>query len=74
MFFSRTVANRTTAALAALLVVAAFCTGSALADEIKIDEVKQSEPVDFAKQILPILRKKCLACHNSTEAESDFVM
>ena len=54
MFFSRTVANRTTAALAALLVVAAFCTGSALADEIKIDEVKQSEPVDF-ESALPIM-------------------
>jgi WD40 repeat protein len=30
--------------------------------------------VDFATQILPLLQKNCLACHNKTDAESDLVL
>jgi WD40 repeat protein len=41
---------------------------------IKIAEIQREEPVDFQKEILPILRRNCLACHNSTEAESDLVL
>ena len=67
-------AHRSISALAASLVIASICTGAAVADEIKIAAVKQSEPVDFGKQILPILRSKCLSCHNATEAEGDLVM
>lgn len=40
-------------------------------DPIKIAELKREAPVDFQKEILPIFRRNCLACHNSTEAESD---
>ena len=41
---------------------------------IPIAEIQRDEPVDFEKEILPFLRKNCLACHNSTDAESDLVM
>jgi hypothetical protein len=41
---------------------------------IAISEVKRDGPVDFQKEILPILQKKCLACHNATDAESDLVL
>ena len=41
---------------------------------IAIEEVKREEKVDFEKEILPIFRQNCLACHNSTDAESDLVM
>lgn len=43
-------------------------------DEIAIAEVKREGEVDFEKEILPIMRRKCLACHNNTDAESDLVL
>ena len=41
---------------------------------IAIEEIKREDKVDFEKEILPIFRQNCLACHNSTDAESDLVM
>ncbi len=41
---------------------------------IAIAEIKRNEPVDFEKEVLPILKRNCLACHNATEAESDLVL
>lgn len=41
---------------------------------VAIPDVKHEGPVDFEKEILPILRRKCLACHNNTDAESDLVL
>ncbi|MEO8497759.1 MAG: c-type cytochrome domain-containing protein, partial [Planctomycetota bacterium] len=43
-------------------------------DAIAIAEVTHEGDVDFEKEILPILRRKCLACHNNTDAESDLVL
>jgi hypothetical protein len=40
----------------------------------KIAEVQHDGPVDFEKEILPILRRNCLACHNSTKHENDLVL
>lgn len=55
---------------AALLV-----SGSALqAAPIEIANVNHPDPVDFEKEVLPIFRKNCLACHSTTEAESDLVL
>ena len=31
---------------------------------IAIEEVKREDKVDFEKEILPIFRQNCLACHN----------
>lgn len=39
-----------------------------------IKELNRETPVDFEKEILPILRRNCLACHNNTDAESDMVL
>src|SRR5262249_5078884 len=39
-----------------------------------IAEIKRTEPVDFQKEILPILKKSCLACHNATQKESDLIL
>ena len=66
------------AAVAAAHFAFAWC-GSvpfAMAAEpvIPIADVKHDGNVDFEKEVLPILRKKCLACHNTTEAESDLVL
>lgn len=41
---------------------------------IAIAEVKHEGPVDFEKELLPVLRRSCLACHNATVAESDLVL
>jgi len=41
---------------------------------LAIADVKHSGPVDFEKEILPILRSNCLACHNLSVAESELVL
>ncbi len=39
---------------------------------IEVAELSREKPVDFALEILPILRKNCLACHNSRDADAEF--
>ena len=46
----------------------------AMAAPIAIAEIKHEGDVDFEKEILPIFRRNCLACHSATEAESDLVL
>lgn len=41
---------------------------------IPIAALDRKDPVQFQKEILPVLRKKCLACHNATDAESELVL
>ncbi len=41
---------------------------------IAIADVKRNAPVHFEKEILPILAKNCLACHNGTKAENGLVL
>lgn len=36
-----------------------------------IDELKGHGPVDFAKEVQPILRKNCLACHGNLKPKAD---
>ena len=43
-------------------------------EPIPIVDLDRAEPVNFGKEILPILRKNCLACHNASDAESDLVL
>lgn len=66
-----------TVAWAAMLVAPAVC--DAAADEkkttpIAVADVKHDGPVDFEKEILPILKRNCLACHNRTDAEAELVL
>jgi WD40 repeat protein len=61
----------------AIIVVVTVCADTRLLraeDAIAIAEIKHEGDVDFEKEILPILRRKCLACHNNTDAESDLVL
>lgn len=53
---------------------AIFWSASLRAEPIKVDDIQHSGKVDFEKEILPILRRNCLACHNTTEAESDLIL
>ncbi len=62
-----------------LLVIATFVPGNrqGRCDEspsISIAEITREAPVDFEREILPILRRNCLACHNNTDAESDLIL
>jgi WD40 repeat protein len=41
---------------------------------ISIAEIKHTTPVDFEKEVLPILKNNCLACHNQTKAKADLVL
>lgn len=41
---------------------------------LPVSEVKRDEPVDFQEEILPLLRRGCIACHNTSEAESDLIL
>src|SRR5438445_11437363 len=56
------------------LFVFAIAASSATAAPIAIAEVKHDGDVDFEKEILPIFRRNCLACHSATEAQSDLVL
>ncbi|HEV7223881.1 MAG TPA: c-type cytochrome domain-containing protein, partial [Pirellulales bacterium] len=41
---------------------------------IAIAEIKRDAPVDFEREVLPLLKRSCLACHNATTAESQLVL
>ncbi|HVX10225.1 MAG TPA: c-type cytochrome domain-containing protein [Pirellulales bacterium] len=69
--------NRTTTRLAILsILVGIGSAGHAAAEDkvIPIAEVKRDTPVDFQKEVLPLLKKNCVACHNATKAESGLVL
>ena len=51
-----------------------FYCSTLVADEIPVAEVKRDQPVDFDKEVLPVLRQNCLACHNAADAEGDVVL
>ncbi|MBS0209415.1 MAG: hypothetical protein JSS27_10700 [Planctomycetes bacterium] len=61
---------------ALVLSVTALALTSQLAhaaDEPKllpVAAVKHDGPVDFEREVLPILKRNCLACHNATTAEN----
>jgi WD40 repeat protein len=71
------VLRRATANLLASLVLGPLVTATLAADEVKpiaIADVKRDAPVVFEKDILPILSKNCVACHNTKKAESSLVL
>ena len=41
---------------------------------IAIGDLKRTDVVSFTKEVLPILRRNCLACHNATEANGNLVL
>jgi len=46
----------------------------AVAGPIAVTELKRSTTVDFQKEILPLFKKSCTACHNQTDAKGDLVL
>jgi len=41
---------------------------------IPIAQSKRTDAVDFEKELLPVLKGNCLACHNQTKAKADLVL
>src|SRR6266481_8729893 len=41
---------------------------------ISIAKIDRKNPVDFEKEILPILKNNCLACHNKTTTKAELVL
>ncbi|MBL9169965.1 MAG: hypothetical protein JNN07_19680 [Verrucomicrobiales bacterium] len=41
---------------------------------LQVTQLQRTTPVDFEKEILPLLRNNCLACHNRTKAKADLVL
>ncbi len=47
---------------------------AASAAPIAIADLKRDKPVDFESEVLPILRRNCIACHNGTKSEDHLVL
>ena len=45
-----------------------------VAPSLSIAELKRTGTVDFEKEILPVLKNNCLACHNQTKAKGDLIL
>src|SRR5579864_8345385 len=41
---------------------------------IAIAELKRDKPVDFESEVLPVLRKNCIACHNGAKSENHLIL
>jgi len=41
---------------------------------IAIAKIDRKTPVDFEKEILPVLKNNCLACHNKTTTKADLIL
>lgn len=62
--------------LCALLILAT-AVSTVFADEdtaIEPETIELGRPVEFKRDIYPIFAGSCLACHNRTKAESDFIL
>src|SRR5437867_3306904 len=77
--------QRCRSGLAALLALGMSCSSLTRAAEedkpaegqrlpIPIAELKRTTAVDFEKEILPILKSNCLACHNQTTTKGELVL
>ncbi len=56
------------------LIVLGACVPRLAAAPIPVDNVQRAEPVSFEKEILPLLRKNCLACHSASEKQGELVL
>ena len=60
--------------LRAAFTLAVLLAGAASAEPIPVAEVTREEPVMFERDILPMLRRNCLACHSRSERQGDLVL
>ena len=80
-FSSRSRATACLSFLAASAAVVTWMVGgmptplrAAEAKPIPVAEVKAGQTVEFGKDVLPVLRANCLACHNQKTAKGDLIL
>jgi WD40 repeat protein len=56
-------------ALAGTLLLALICAASAT--PIPVTMPTRAQAIDFAREIYPVLKRNCLACHNTTKAKAN---
>ncbi len=61
------------AACCCLLAASAWAEDAEI-QPLEIAKVERNAPVDFGRDIAPILSAKCLACHSASSAEGDLVL
>ena len=61
-------------ALSFLCSVNVGADGPPKSKSIPIAKIKHAGPVDFEREILPILNNNCLACHNQTKPKGGLIM
>ncbi len=66
-------ANRCLVSLIPSLLILSVVAGED-PQPIPIATIERDTPVDFQKEVLPFLRRSCLACHNKTKARGDVVL
>ncbi|MDG2220410.1 MAG: hypothetical protein P8L85_03465 [Rubripirellula sp.] len=54
--------------------ILALPTAFAIDLPLPVSEIQREDPVDFATEILPILKRNCLACHHEKEAEGGLIL
>lgn len=59
---------------AAILSLALLPAAVSFGEGLEVKVVKRDKPVDFQSEVLPALRKNCLACHNRTRAKGDVIL
>ena len=55
------------------LALAAFSVGAfatAALGELPVEVPERQEPVSFSREIAPLSKKSCVACHNATKAKA----
>lgn len=67
-------ASRTALMACMAIVVLNVPARQSHAAPIAIAPITRAEPVDFQKEIVPILQKKCLACHSTSEGQGELVL
>ena len=50
-------------------ILVVWC-GVGLAQPLPIASIDQKDPVSYAKDIAPVFKKSCIACHNATKAKA----
>ena len=62
--------------LAGLLLIALLSTANTAVAQtpIPIANINRSDTIDFEREILPILRRSCLACHSTSDANGSLIL
>lgn len=59
-----------------VFAIALSTLSASFAEELPLPvaDLQRTEPVDFAGEIMPILKRNCLACHHEKEAEGGLIL